>query len=481
MTGIVIVIISVVAAAYLIVKKYYAPGALLFVGLITLAVVALISPDPILTGKKATHLEGLDVIQIMTNLLQSRAAGLGMNIMIIGGFASYMDRIGAAGALVRLSVKPLSYMHSPYLIMVLGTMISIALNVFIPSAAGLALLLMVSMYPILLAGGVSRQSAAASIVMSGCVCLGPSGANNLLGSELTNMHVMDFFLNVQWIIAWPALIVLFISHYFIQQWFDKRDLASGKITKEDFLATASSAESKQPDAPAFYAFFPLIPVIMLFVFSPLMYKGIRMEVVTALLCSTLFALVIHGIRTRSLKECLASLKAFAQGMGKVFTSTVFLIVCAEVFAQGLTKSGGIDTIIQAVSSMDAGAIALYTAMVVIVALASFVTGSGNASFFSFAPMIPDAALTVGANAAFMISPLQLISGIMRSSSPVAGVTSLRFKWFGSVRGGSPLHPRHVLDWYRGLLQCHDSYLTVKNLWKQAPPEEQMTSRVVFSF
>ena len=424
MTGIVIVIISVVAAAYLIVKKYYAPGALLFVGLITLAVVTLISPDPILTGKKATHLAGLDVIQIVTNLLQSRAAGLGMNIMIIGGFASYMDRIGAAGALVRLSVKPLSYMHSPYLIMVLGTMISIALNVFIPSAAGLALLLMVSMYPILLAGagGVSRQSAAASIVMSGCVCLGPSGANNLLGSELTNMHVMDFFLNVQWIIAWPALIVLFISHYFIQQWFDKRDLASGKITKEDFLATASSAESKQPDAPAFYAFFPLIPVIMLFVFSPLMYKGIRMEVVTALLCSTLFALVIHGIRTRSLKECLASLKAFAQGMGKVFTSTVFLIVCAEVFAQGLTKSGGIDTIIQAVSSMDAGAIALYTAMVVIVALAAFVTGSGNASFFSFAPMIPDAALTVGANAAFMISPLQLISGIMRSSSPVAGVT-----------------------------------------------------------
>ena len=162
MTGIVIVILSVVAAAYLIVKKYYAPGALLFVGLITLAVVAVISPDPILTGKKATHLEGLDVIQIMTNLLQSRAAGLGMNIMIIGGFASYMDRIGAAGALVRLSVKPLSYLRSPYLIMVLGTMISIALNVFIPSAAGLALLLMVSMYPILLAGGVSRQSAAAS-------------------------------------------------------------------------------------------------------------------------------------------------------------------------------------------------------------------------------------------------------------------------------------------------------------------------------
>ena len=129
MTGIVIVLISVVAAAYLIIKKFYAPGALLLVGLITLAVVAVISPDPLVTGKKATHLAGLDVIQIMTNLLQSRAAGLGMNIMVIGGFASYMNRIGAAGALVRLSVKPLSYFRSPYVVMALGTLISITLTV----------------------------------------------------------------------------------------------------------------------------------------------------------------------------------------------------------------------------------------------------------------------------------------------------------------------------------------------------------------
>lgn len=81
MLSICIVIASIAAAAYLIFKKYYAPGALLFVGLITLGVVACISPDPLITGKKATHLAGLDVIQIFTNLLQTRTAGLGMNIM----------------------------------------------------------------------------------------------------------------------------------------------------------------------------------------------------------------------------------------------------------------------------------------------------------------------------------------------------------------------------------------------------------------
>lgn len=62
-----------------------------------------------------------------------------------------------------------------------------------------------------------------------------------------------------------------------------------------------------------------------------MYKGIRMEVVTALLVSTFVALILDGIRRMNLKESIGTIKTFAQGMGKVFTSTVFLIVCAEVF------------------------------------------------------------------------------------------------------------------------------------------------------
>ena len=59
MLSICIVIASIAAAAYLIFKKYYAPGALLFVGLITLGVVACISPDPLITGKKRLILPAL--------------------------------------------------------------------------------------------------------------------------------------------------------------------------------------------------------------------------------------------------------------------------------------------------------------------------------------------------------------------------------------------------------------------------------------
>ena len=184
MTGIIISALSIFAAAYLILKKYYAPGALLVVGIVTLAVSACLSPDPLITGKKATHFLGFDVIQMMTNILQSRAAGLGMNIMAIAGFSAYMDQIGASKALLRISLKPLTFVHSPYIVMTLGLALSLVLNIFIPSAAGLALLLMVSLYPILVAAGISRQSAGATILISGCLCLGPSGPNNLLAADL---------------------------------------------------------------------------------------------------------------------------------------------------------------------------------------------------------------------------------------------------------------------------------------------------------
>ncbi|MGN1149691.1 MAG: C4-dicarboxylate transporter DcuC, partial [Sutterella sp.] len=318
MTGIIISALSILAAAYLILKKYYAPGALLVVGLVTLGVVACISPDPLVTGKKATHLAGLDVIQIVTNLLQSRSAGLGMNIMAIAGFSAYMDRIGASKALLRLSVKPLTYVRSPYIVMTMGLALSIGLNIFIPSAAGLALLLMVSLYPILVAAGISRQSAGATILISGCLCLGPSGPNNLLAADLTKMHVMDFFLNVQWTIAWLVVVVILFAHYFTQRWFDQKDLASGRITKEDFVPPQTAeTEDKERPVPIIYALFPLVPVIMLFVFSPLMYKAIRMEVVTAILTSTLIAFAIDALFRRDFRESIGQLKSYAQGMGKV--------------------------------------------------------------------------------------------------------------------------------------------------------------------
>lgn len=420
MLGVIIVLISVAVICWLIVKKFYPSWSLFVVGIITITVVALISGEPVETGKKATGFIGFDIPGIFGSLLQSRAGGLGMNIMIIGGFGYYMNKIGATSALVHVCTRPMSLINSPYIIMVLGYVVGQCLNVVLGSAVGLAILMMVTVYPLMLSAGVSRQAACASVVMTGGFGISPLGANNMVASKLTGIHVMNIFVDYQLVIAPVALVVVCIVHYFVQRYLDKKDLASGRITQDDFVSKDLSDADKSEKAPGFYAIFPIVPLVFLFIFSPLVYNGIKLNIINAVMASMVITFVIDCVVRRDLKTSFAYVKTFFEGMGKIFSSTVVLIVCAETFAAGLTRSGGINTLIEAASSLGSGYLIVYTIMFLIVGLCTFVMGSGNAAFFSFAPMIPGICQTVGGNAQWMLTGMQLSSGCIRSMSPIAG-------------------------------------------------------------
>lgn len=420
MTGVFIVLISVAVICWLIVKKFYPAWSLFVVGIVAIAIVAAISGDPVATGKKATGFIGFDILGIFGGLLQSRAGGLGMNIMIIGGFGYYMNKIGATSALVHVCTRPMSLINSPYIIMVLGYVVGQCLNVVLGSAVGLAILMMVTVYPLMLSAGVSRQAACASVVMTGGFGISPLGANNMVASKLTGIHVMNIFVDYQLVIAPVTLVIVCIVHYFVQQYLDKKDLASGRITQADFIAKDLSDADKSEKAPGFYAIFPLVPLVFLFIFSPLVYKGIKLDIINAVMASMVITFVTDCAVRRDIKTSFAYIKTFFEGMGKIFSSTVVLIVCAETFAAGLTRSGGIQTLIEAASNLGSGYLIVYTIMFLIVGLCTFVMGSGNAAFFSFAPMIPGICQTVGGNAQWMLTGMQLSSGCIRSMSPIAG-------------------------------------------------------------
>ena len=68
---------------------------------------------------------------------------------------------------------------------------------FVNSAVGLGLLLMASIYPLLVALGVSRTSAAAVIATTCCLDLGPSSSNAMRAADLCNMDVVTYFVQGQ--------------------------------------------------------------------------------------------------------------------------------------------------------------------------------------------------------------------------------------------------------------------------------------------
>ena len=164
----------------------------------------------------------------------------------------------------------------------------------------------------------------------------------------------------------------------------------------------------------------MLPLGLLIGLSPLVYKAIKLNLVTAIIVSLIIALVVDIATRRDFKQCYKDSQAIFEGMGKVFTSTVSFIVCAEMLALGLNKIGGISTMIQAAASIqNAGLFIMLIVMLVIMIVAAIVTGSGNAAFFAFSPLLPEAASSVGIPTLALAVPLS--AGIARTMSPIAGV------------------------------------------------------------
>lgn len=354
--------------------------------------------------------------------------------MWIAGFSYYMDKIGASKALVKACVKPLAAIRSPYVLLAVTYVIGQFMALFINSAVGLGLLLMASIYPLLIALGVSRTSAAAVIGSTCCLDLGPSSSNAMRAADLLNTDVVTYFVQNQLPVALCVIAVVAIGHFFVQRYFDRRDKDAAQANVESGEATQDVSKAFEGAGPAFYAILPMVPLVLLIVCSPMVYAGIKLSLQTAIILSILFAFVLDMITHHDIKACIDRTKSVFEGMGKVFTSTVTLICCAELFALGMTKVGGITTMIQAAASMESAGIWLMLfVMIAIMVVATLVTGSGNAAFFAFSPLLPDAAASVGMNAAVLAVPVQLSAGIARTMCPIAGVTIA----VASIAGISP--------------------------------------------
>ena len=263
------------------------------------------------------------------------------------------------------------------------------LNIFIPSASGLALLLMVTAYPILIRLGVSKLSATAVIASTACLDLGPASGNTILAAKIAEMDVAEFFVQYQLKVGLVTAVAIAAAHYFIQK---------GADIKQNMVGDGMNEESEtniQSTAPAYYALLPLIPLLLIFTFSKLVVTTVKMDVYTAMIISLFITLMIEIIRKRDLRGVMDSYKVYLDRMGKQFAGVVSLIVAGSVLAAGLKAIGSIDFLIDTAVAAGLPAFVLIAICVMIIASAAFLMGSGNAAFFSFAELIPGIAGKIG--------------------------------------------------------------------------------------
>jgi DcuC family C4-dicarboxylate transporter len=414
--GPIISLLFVIVVAWLLIKKYYPHAVLLLAGL-SMMVVALILGLELPALKQPTGFSGFDLFRYVKESFGKTNMGVGLMIMAIGGFVAYIDKIGASDALVHVAMKPLSLLRRfPYLTAACVIPIGQLLFVCIPSAAGLGLLLMASIFPILVNLGVSRLSAVSVITACTAFGIGPASAITARATEIAEVDNIVYFLTQQIPLMIPLSILMAVVYYFTNRYFDKREQpAKGDLEPQ---------ELKERTAPLYYAIIPVLPLILLIVFSPIFNffpTPIQLDTTTAMFISLFVAMLFEWVRIRKIKTVLQSLRTFWEGMGNIFKTVVTLIIAADIFAKGLIALGFIESLVGISQQMGLGAVGIGVVMTCMIFLASMLMGSGNASFFAFGPLTPQIASSLGAESVSMILPMNLAASMGRTVSPVAGV------------------------------------------------------------
>lgn len=333
-----------IVAGWALIKRYQTHMVLLFAGLVLLLCAAGLTDASFLPkGVKPSGFFLFDIFNTLKSIATKQSAGIGFLIMTAGGFAAYMDRIGAARALVDIAVKPLSMLKAPYLVLVGGYLVGQILVMVI-----------------------------------------------------------------------PTLIVVCIAHYFVQRHYDRKN--------DDVYSEAAEVKaSDAPAAPKWYAIFPVLPIVLLIIFSKLVVTSIKLDTISALFMVWVGVVIVEIIRTKSVKKVFKDAMAMFQSMGKMFAGIVALIICAEFFATGLKVSGLIDALINSAQGIGAGMGVMTVILTAIVSAVTFLTGSGVGAYSSFASLAPDVAAGLGGSVAALVTPMQFASGMLRAMSPVAGV------------------------------------------------------------
>ncbi|MBS3737836.1 MAG: C4-dicarboxylate transporter DcuC, partial [Psychroflexus sp.] len=241
---------------------------------------------------------------------------------------------------------------------------------------------------------------------------------------IAELPAIAYLVDFQIPLVWPLSISMMITYYFVNKYFDKKRNEDPGASKNAEKLKKDKQNSEKLGVPLIYAVIPVLPIVLLIVFSKLFSlfpSPITLDTTTAMFISLFIALIFEGIRKRNLKELFDSLKIFWNGMGNIFKTVVTLIITADIFAKGLISLGFIEGLLAIAENAGFGLIGIGIVMTVMIFLASMLMGSGNASFFAFGPLIPKISKGLSAETTSILLPMQFSASMGRTVSPVAGV------------------------------------------------------------
>lgn len=401
--NILICLIIIAITGILLMKRYQPQPILIGMGILMMFIayegnwIHAILDESQTTGILA--FDAMDIVRITTS---ENVVSLGLMIMTCAGYAKYMEHIGAGTRLAHTFIKPLYRLNRPYIVLALMFLLNMGLSICVPNPLSLALLMMVTIYPVLLRLGVSPVGAAAVIATGHLMDVGPGAVSTLLIAKTLNIPVPNYFVGYQLRLYFLVAVVTAVAHFLWQRYRDRLD---GPMD-----AGVCESIPEAPIGPKIYMIFPLLPLCFILGFSQYGLPGVKMNVTLAMMLVFGIALLAELIRHRNLRTVLKSTTVFFEGMGNQFSFAVTLIIGGQVFAQGLVSLGLIDSLVSALQTLSLNSVGLTSVMGGGMLGLSMVTGSNVAPLFTVVPLVPDIVSNLG------LDPITTMLGMQNGAS-----------------------------------------------------------------
>lgn len=435
-------VLAIGLVVYMLIKKANIKITLFLVGLILLYIGVLMGNIEATTGYV-----WLEPFQIIVDKFKSTLGRAGLIILILGGYTSYMSKIGANEVTVYALTKPLKKVKSAYVLVPIVFLLGNLLSLVVPSASNLSIILLATLFPVLKKSGMTTLTAAAVIATTATVMPTPLGGDNVaIASELAQyadfagLTATEYVFSYHAIISIPTLLVMAVVHYFWQKHMDKRQIAKGIIDTEVDIDTTNAINVTGGKLyKTVYALLPVFPIVLLLGFYLLgMFSdtAANLSVEISVLVSLVVAIICELVRQSNAKVVMDDIEVFFKGMGNAF-GIVALLVAATVFVAGLKSIGLITTLQEVMQGSTSSGFVLPLILVLITALIVILSGSGTALFYSMVPLMYGLAVAAGISALAITVPMGLAGNLLRAVSPVSAVVVI-------VAGTTKLSPMEIV-------------------------------------
>lgn len=401
--NILICLIIIAVTGILLMKRYQPQPILIGMGILMMYIAYEGSwIHAILDESQSTGVLIFDAMDIVRITTSENVVSLGLMIMTCAGYAKYMEHIGAGTRLAHTFIKPLYRLNRPYIVLALMFLLNMGLSICVPNPLSLALLMMVTIYPVLLRLGVSPIGAAAVIATGHLMDVGPGAVSTLLIAKTVNIPVPNYFVGYQLRLYFLVAVVTAVAHFLWQRYRDRLD---GPMEVGDCESIPEA-----PIGPKLYMIFPLLPLCFILGFSQYGLPGVKMNVTLAMMLAFGIALLAELVRHRNLRIVLKSTTVFFEGMGNQFSYAVTLIIGGQVFARGLVSLGLIDSLVSVLQTLSLNSVGLTSVMGGGMLGLSMVTGSNVAPLFTLVPLVPDIVSNLG------LDPITTMLGMQNGAS-----------------------------------------------------------------